>query len=179
MKRIILVLVGALSVPVGAEAQTIESILAAAPARGRDAASVIKWNASHTYETLKEGTGPLVCYDRSDERDRQPYAVQCTSMANLDRVAQSRRFRAESADGAGERALVDAAEKAGTRVLPEFGSVWISRNGADQASARTHTTIAVPGATTATIGLPENGRAGGAWIMNAGTSTAHIMTPGG
>jgi hypothetical protein len=51
-------------------------------------------------------------------------------------------------------------------------------NGNDQAGARTHTTIAVPFATTASTGLPENGREGGAWIMDAGTSTAHIMTPG-
>jgi len=36
----------------------------------------------------------------------------------------------------------------------------------------------VPGATMATTGLPENGRAGTVWIMNAGTTTAHLMTPG-
>jgi hypothetical protein len=30
----------------------------------------------------------------------------------------------------------------------------------------------------ASIGLPENGKEGGVWIMNAGTSTAHLMTPG-
>ena len=51
-------------------------------------------------------------------------------------------------------------------------------NGSDQASARIHTTIAVPGATTESIGLPDNPRQGGAWIMDAGTTTAHIMTPG-
>jgi len=38
-------------------------------------------------------------------------------------------------------------------------------------------TIAVPGATTQSTGLPD--KAGqGVWIMNAGTSTAHLMTPG-
>ena len=36
----------------------------------------------------------------------------------------------------------------------------------------------VPGATTATLGLPDNGRQGGVWIMNAGTTTAHLMVPG-
>lgn len=39
-------------------------------------------------------------------------------------------------------------------------------------------TIAVPDATTQSTGLPETGNQGGAWIMNAGTSTAHIMVPG-
>ena len=52
-----------------------------------------------------------------------------------------------------------------------------SMNGRDRESTGVHKTIAVPGATTASTGLPDDSRAGGAWIMNAGTSTAHIMTP--
>ncbi len=39
-------------------------------------------------------------------------------------------------------------------------------------------TIAVPGATTQSLGFPDNPRQGGVWIMNAGTTTAHLMTPG-
>jgi hypothetical protein len=41
-----------------------------------------------------------------------------------------------------------------------------------------HMTIAVPGATSKTLGLPEDAKQGGVYIMNAGTSTAHLMTPG-
>ena len=70
------------------------------------------------------------------------------------------------------------AEQDGSRVVPEYGSIFISMEGPDQANAGTHITIAVPFATTASTALPENGRGGGAWIMAAGTSTAHIMTPG-
>ena len=61
---------------------------------------------------------------------------------------------------------------------PEFGSVWIHVSGPDATMTRTHTTIAVPGATSKTLGLPEDGKQGGVWIMNAGTTTAHLMTPG-
>ncbi len=43
---------------------------------------------------------------------------------------------------------------------------------------RTHTTVAVPGATEKSMGLPESGKQGGVWIMNAGTTTAHLMLPG-
>jgi hypothetical protein len=50
--------------------------------------------------------------------------------------------------------------------------------GPDQATARTHFTVAVPGATATSMGLPDTGRGGGVWIMNAGTSTAHLMIPG-
>ena len=182
MKRIILVVVGAVSIQASANAQTaaetIERALAAAPGRAREGAAVIRWNSDYTYETLKEGTNNLVCHDRSDEPRRRPFAILCTSVENLDRIAQNRRFRAETADAAGERAMVAAAEEDGTRVVPEYGSIWIHMDGTDRASARIHTTIAVPGATTASIGLPDNGRSGGAWIMAAGTSGAHIMTPG-
>ena len=51
--------------------------------------------------------------------------------------------------------------------------------GKDQASAtRHHVMVAQPGATTQSTGLPDNPKQGGAWIMNAGTSTAHLMVPG-
>ena len=182
MKRIVLIVLGLLAVSISAYAQTtaeiIERALAAAPGRAREGTAVIRWNPDHTYETLKEGTNRLVCYDRSGEAGRRPFAVQCTSVGNLDRVAQSRRFQAETENAEAMQAMLDEAEANGTRVKPEYGSVWISMNGADQASARIHTTIAVPNATTESTGLPHNPRQGGAWIMNAGTTTAHVMTPG-
>ena len=176
------VVAAALAAPMGLRAQsapeTVERALAAAPARFRDGAAVIAWKADHTHETLKEGTNTLVCYDRSTEARRAPFDVQCTNVGNLPRVAQNRRFRAESSDRDGENRLIAAAEADGTRVLPVYGSVWIAMRGQDQASATTHTTIAVPGATSESTGLPESGAGGGAWIMEAGTSTAHIMIPG-
>ena len=184
MKRMVLIVLGlaalafSSSVYAQTNAEIIERALTAAPGRAREGAAVIKWNADYTYETLKEGPNSLVCYDWSGEPGRRPFAVQCTSKANLPRVAQNRRFAAESADAEALQAMHRAAEADGTRVKPEYGSVFISRNGDDQASARNHTTVAVPGATTESIGLPESPAQGGAWIMNAGTSYAHIMTPG-
>ena len=181
MKRTALVVLGVLAVSTGAFAQTatdsVARALAAAPARAREDATVIKWNADNTYETVKKGTNRLVCYDRSGEPGQQPFAVQCTSLGNLDRVAQNRKFEAIS-DKAERQKMIEAAESSGTRVKPEYGSVWLTMSGPDQARARIHTTIAVPGATAQSTGLPDNPKMGGAWIMNAGTSTAHIMTPG-
>ena len=156
---------------------TIERALAAAPRQMREEATVIKWNADNTYETLKKGTNRLVCYDRSGEPGRQPFAVQCTSVANLDRVAQNRKFEAV-ADKAERQKMIEAAEANGTRVKPEFGSVWLTMNGPDKDHARVHTTVAVPGATAQSLGIPDNPKQGGIWIMNAGTTTAHLMIPG-
>jgi hypothetical protein len=180
MKRIALIALGLLVASTAAFAQTddaIEKALAAAPRQMKEGATVIKWKADNTYDTLKKGTNRLVCYDRSGDPGQQPFAVQCTSLANLDRVAQNRKFEAIT-DKAAKQAAIDAAEKDGTRVKPEFGSVWLTMNGADREHARIHTTIAVPGATAQSMGLPDNNKQGGVWIMNAGTSTAHLMTPG-
>jgi hypothetical protein len=181
MRRIVLIGLGVLAVSAGTLAQTadesVERALAAAPRQMKEGATVIKWKPDNTYETVKKGTNRLVCYDRSGEPGRQPFAVQCTSVANLDRVAQNRQFEAMT-DKAARQAAIDAAEKDGSRKKPEFGSVWLTMNGPDMAHARIHTTIAVPGATSQSLGLPDTGSQGGVWIMNAGTSTAHLMTPG-
>ena len=181
MKRIILAVLSVLTVSAGAEAQTnaqtIELALLAAPARGREAASVVKWNADNTWETIKEGTSEMVCYNQSGDPGERPFSVECTALGNLARVAQSRQFRAEGGDGAGIRALVSAADANGTRVAPVFGSVWINVSGADRTSAGAHMTVAMPGATMASTGFPESRAGGGAYIMAAGTSEAHLMTP--
>jgi hypothetical protein len=155
----------------------IDKALLAAPAQQKAGATVIKWKPDYTYETLRQGANRLVCFDRSGLPGQQPFSVECTSIANLPRVAQNLKFEA-IADAKERQAALDAAEKDGTRITPEFGSVWHRLQGRDQATARLHTTVAVPMATAQSMGLPDNPSQGGVWIMNAGTSTAHLMIPG-
>ena len=182
MKRTALFVLGVVALSAGAFAQApadaIEKALTPAPRNMKEGAAVIKFKADGTYDTLKPGTNRLVCYDRSGDPGQQPFSVQCTNVANIPRVVQNRKFEAMT-DKAARQAALDAAEKDGTRVKPEFGSVWLTMNGADKEHAtHVHTTIAVPGATTQSMGLPSDNKQGGVWIMNAGTSTAHLMTPG-
>jgi hypothetical protein len=181
MKRMLPIVLSILAVSSSAFAQAdqaaIDKALLAAPAQLKAAATVVKWKADYSYDTLKKGTNRLVCYDKSGLPGQQAFMVECTSIANLDRAAQNLKFEAMP-DKKASQAALDAAEKDGTRVKPEFGSVWYHLMGADAEHTRTHMTIAVPGATGKTLGLPENGQQGGVWIMNAGTSTAHLMTPG-
>jgi hypothetical protein len=180
MKRILCALVFLSGISAGLLAQTadpaIEKALLAAPRQMQAAATVIKWKSDFTYETLRKGTNRLVCYERPIQPGQPAFSVECTSIANLPRVAVS--LKTETVDAKDRRAAFEALEKAGKWPQPEFGSVFYSMTGADQAAARVHATISVPGATSKTLGMPEDGNQGGAWIMEAGTSAAHIMTPG-
>ena len=181
MKRIAMVL-SILVISSGAFGQSpdqaaIDKALLAAPGNLKATATVIKWKPDFTYDTLKKGTGSLVCYDKSGQPNQPAFIVECTNVANLDRAAQNMKFETMG-DKAKVQAALDAAEKDGTRAKPAFGSVWYHVMGPDQEHARTHMTIAVPGATTQSLGLPDNNKQGGVWIMNSGTSTAHLMTPG-
>jgi hypothetical protein len=181
MKRIALFVLGIMVISICAWAQSpdadVEKALLAAPANLREGAGVIKWKKDFTYDTLKKGTNRLVCYDRSGFPEQQPVSIECTSIANLDRVAQNLKFES-GGDKVKTQEMLNAAEKDGTRIKPEYGSVWYHMLGADVEHARAHMTIAVPGATTQSIGLPDNNKAGTVWLMNGGTSTAHLMTPG-
>jgi hypothetical protein len=183
MTRIVLIGVGVLALSASPFTQApatgpFDNALAAAPPNMRDGAMVIKWKTDGSYDTLRPGTNRLVCYDQSNEPSEQPFSSQCTSVGNLERVKQNKVYEAKETDRAKREALLTELEKAGTRVKPEFGSVFYTMQGKDMASARRHATISVPGATTATLGLPDNNKMGGAWIMGAGTTGAHIMTPG-
>ena len=182
MKRLLMMTLGAMVLTASlAQAQALTDpyayILDAAPANQREGAAVLKWKSDFTYETLKKGTNQFVCYDQSGYPLQYPYSIECTLVGNLERVAQN--FKLEAAgDRAKRQALVDEAEKNGTRIKPVYGSMWYHLYGPDKEHILHHVTVALPGATTATTGLPESAAGGGAWIMNAGTSTAHLMVPG-
>jgi len=181
MKRTLSIFLVASAVSAGAFAQSspeIDKAVMAAPARMKADAMVVKWKSDFTYDTLRPGKNNLVCFDKSGLPGQQPaFSVECTNKGNLDRVAQNLKFEAMT-DPAAKKAAMDKAEADGTRVKPEFGSVWYHIRGADAEHVNGHMTIAVPMATSKTMGLPEDGKQGGVYIMNAGTTTAHLMVPG-
>src|SRR5947208_13502961 len=110
MKRVIVVALSILAISAAVFAQSsaeIDKALAAAPRQLREGATVIKWKPDFTYDTLKKGTNRLVCYDRTGQPGQaQPFSVECTSIANLDRAAQNLKFEA-IADMAERQAAFD------------------------------------------------------------------------
>ena len=161
----------------GASQTDVNRAVLAAPERLRNQVMVIKWNpADWTYVTLRKGT-VLVCFDKSGLPGQLPYSIECTHIGNLPRAAQNMRLESEP-DRAKSVAAINAAEKDGTRIKPVYGSAWYHLFGADAATAIRHLNIALPFATGASTGFPERGTDGLFWLMNAGTSSAHLMTPG-
>ncbi len=77
-----------------ASQEELDKALLPAPGNLKAAATVIKWKSDYTYDTLRKGTNRLVCYDRSGQPGQQPFAAECTSLGNLDRVAQSLKIEA-------------------------------------------------------------------------------------
>ena len=154
----------------------IDTVLLAAPPNMKDAATVIKWKADFTYDTLKKGTNRMVCYDLSGQPAHPPFTVECTSIANLDRVAQNLKFEAmrQGRKQGGLRCGREGRNPGEARIRIGMDPLHGPRPGARS----THTTVALPGATQQSLGMPDNPKQGGVWIMNAGTSTAHLMTPG-
>ena len=106
----------------GASQADVDKALIAAPAALRDQATVIKWKSDFTYDTLRKGTNGLVCYDRSGFPLQPPFAVQCTSLANLPREAQN--LKAEASGTEASRRRCSRPWNRTERVSkPEFGSI--------------------------------------------------------
>lgn len=184
MKQLTLVAVAAcMAVASSAYAQTdqemIDRALLGAPAgMVRMNASVVKWGADGKRVVIKQGTNDLVCWDQSVWPGQLPFSVHCTSSKSMDRVDQNRAMYYQyMTREAAEKAIKDL-ETSGKRVLPEYGAGHYGLQGKDQASARSHVTIAVPNATAASMKIPDKPSTSGIWLMDAGTTGAHLMIPG-
>ena len=161
------------------EDEVATALMAAPPALAANA-MVIRLDDAGDYEVLREGDNDLVCWDRSDQPGMS-FSVQCTSVGNLARIKQNRAWAMSGQSAEEIRALQEAAEADGTREVSVYGSMYYTVAGADADSAGLHMTIAVPYATGESLGgLPEAGSytRAGTWLMQAGTSSAHIMLPG-
>src|SRR5215471_21803106 len=93
MKRTVLIILSVLAFSAITFAQAsqeeLDKALLPLPANLRANATVIKWKSDFTYDTLRKGTSRLVCYERPVLSGQPPFSMECTSVANLERVAQT------------------------------------------------------------------------------------------
>lgn len=171
------------AVPFAVDAQSmdqaaIDRALLAAPANLREEAAVITFDSNGRIVFVREGSNGLMCWDSSNEPGRQGnWTSQCTSELNRARVEQNHQFSHRGQSNEAIQALIDEAELDGTRAEPVYGSMYYHWRG-DAETGGSHTNIAVPYATEANSKIPESRRNDAMWIMDAGTSAAHLMIPG-
>jgi hypothetical protein len=183
MKRILLVLAAAAVYPTVLNAQApadeIERAVLAAPARQRADATVLDLRSDGSVAVLRQGSNGLMCWDNTGRPGIEaPIDSQCSTEANRARLEQNHAFQASGGSEEEIEARFAAAEADGTRAESAFGSIYYHVTGDSPTALRTHTTVAVPGATGESIGLPERGGAAMLWLMEPGTTSAHLMVSG-
>lgn len=185
MKRSILATLAVLALPAALEAQSadvqIERALLAAPARMRADAIVLHLRPDGSTAVIKPGSNGLICWDntvRANYGSSTPVDSQCTTEANRTRLEQNHSFEAPGGSREEIRARFDQAEANRTRASSQFGSIYYHVRGPTPDAVTTHTTVAVPMATGESLGLPERGGAAMLWLMEPGTTAAHLMVSG-
>ncbi|MFP3948258.1 MAG: hypothetical protein ACOC8K_03600 [Gemmatimonadota bacterium] len=174
-------LLAAVAAPPSASAQSteIEQAILAAPGNAGAEATVIRLNDDGSSTVIREGSNGMMCWD-SSEHPYNNWDSQCTSMENRARVEQNHEFSMAGGTEEEIEARFEEAERNGTRATSEYGSFYFHVVGDAPETARPHTTVAVPGATGESMGgIPTSRRPAGLWLMQAGTSSAHLMMPGG
>jgi hypothetical protein len=165
--------------PLPRDLQIRLAVRAAPPGLG-DSATVQGYDASGAFVTLRKGTNKLICMAPNPKAER--FEVSCHQADLEPFFARGRELSAQGVSGqARTRARWDEIT-AGKLPMP-FGAVnnILTGSGFDSATAEIRDpflrwVIYVPGATSATTGLPEQpGGPGGPWLMFPGTPGAHIM----
>lgn len=170
----------ALPMTLAAQSQSeIDRALFAAPASMRADAEVISLRPDGSIVTLKAGSNNLICWDNTVRAgDHSAVDSQCTVDANRERLAQNHQFEAAGGGEEAIRARFDRAEEDGSRATSEFGSIYYHVRGDSPTTISTHTTVAVPFATNESLGLPGERGPGRLWLMQPGTTAAHLMVAG-
>ena len=187
MPWLVVILIGWTCCPLNLLAQSSEDDVSlatlAAPPSMRDGATVLDLRADGTTEVLRQGTNGLICWNnRGRPGAMGPVDVQCTVEGNRARLEQNHAFESGGGTVREVQDRFTQAEADGTRVMPVFGSIFYRYYQAAGTEStpkfRTHTTVAVPYATQESLGFPTARGPGMLWLMEAGTSGAHLMVSG-
>jgi len=184
MKRILFFALAATLAPAALSAQTpqetIDRAVLAAPARLRADATVLDLKKDGTIGVLRQGKNGLICWNNTGRPGYDtPVDVECTVEANLPRLQENHAFQMAGGSKEEIQARFDKAEKDKTRKVSQYGSIYYRLRGQTLENAMTHTNIAVPFATSASLGgLPDKNGTGMLWLMQPGTSYAHLMVAG-
>lgn len=156
----------------------IERTLLAAPASLRAEATILELRPDGSTAVLRKGSNDLICWDNEGRPGQMaPFDIQCTAKANRPRLEQNHAFESAGGTVAEILARFERAEADGTRALSVWGSIYYHVYGDSAQDYRNHTVVAVPYATR-DLGFPIARGPAMLWLMEAGTSGAHLMVSG-
>ncbi len=161
----------------------IKMALLAAPKEKQDSCTVYGYTQDKQLTVLRQGTNELICL--ADNPAEPGFSAACYFSELEPFMKRGRELRKEGMKG---EALLDEREKevkAGTLKMPKDPATLYVFSAQDEdvddgtgevKNGSLRYVIYIPFATAASTGLPEKPSAKGMpWIMNPGTSRAHIM----
>jgi hypothetical protein len=162
--------------------QIASAVLAATKVQ-RDGATVLGYDTTGKFVTLRKGTNELICL--ADDPNKKGFSVACYHKDLDPMMARGRTLRAEGKNS-GEINKIRAEEAAsGKLIMPKSATTLHVLSGAsayydaaknEVVGATLRYVVYISFATQETTGLPlEPVVSGGPWLMFPGTYRAHIM----
>ena len=181
---LLLGLVGPLSAQtVPPPAQQIAAAVSPLPAEHRDGATVLGYRRVGALETLRQGTGEMVCLGHNPKE--KDFHVACYHRSMEAFMARGRALRASGVVGDQVDTVRFREVRQGTLKMPQQPAVMYQYFGGsfDPATgkvsgAQVLYVVYIPGATGRITGLSEKPSSTEPWIMFPGTPKAHIMFTG-
>jgi hypothetical protein len=167
--------------PPPSEAQLIAAAVLPLPEEFRDGATVLGWTGPDRTRVLRRGTGTMVCL-ADDPAPR--FHVACYHESLEPFMARGRDLRAGGMSRNASDSIRNAEAESGTIAMPSRATLWSLTGPAGSWDPATNAlgegvralyVVYVPGATSASTGLPSTPAGATPWLMFPGTPRAHIM----
>ncbi len=165
------------------KADQIAAAIHAAPEEMREGASVMGYDASGTFVSLKSGTNDLICL--ADDPNRSGFSTACYHKDLDPFMARGRALRLEGKNPAEINKIREDEAKSGKMKMPDQPTTLHVLSGTDGKynsetgeveGANYRYVVYIPFATSKSTGLPTKPlEQGHPWIMFPGTYRAHIM----
>lgn len=164
-------------------AEQIAGAVIPLPVEFRAGATVLGYNEAGTMVTLKKGTGEMICL--ADNPADTLFHAACYHKSMEPFMARGRALRAAGTKGAEVDSVRFREVRSGKIVMPKTSAALWQITAAHKdidlekqsyaPSIHPLYVVYMPGATSASSGIPSKPAAGVPWLMFPGTPKAHIM----
>lgn len=175
----------AAATPIPPAAQQIAAAVLPLPAEMRAGATVMGYREAGKLVVLRPGNNGMHCL--ALYVTRPDFHVACYHESLEPFMARGRELRTQGVTGAQVDSVRFREVREKKLPMPAMGALYTITAKKEQYDAATNkvtgtdgllAVVYVPGATTATTGVPSQPRANGPWLMFPGTLKAHIMMVG-